>query len=225
MWKNNFFTQTMSFNFTKNFNHFCGQYQQNDTIEQNPTIDYAHRYSSWHLCYDFFQKNNTANSEMAKREMAKREMALHLGFYLASWGMMRGSSALLNCGIGVFEELSEVLVKNKENPAKEQYTAIFNFCNDKKISPKISPTLTLITKIMLGVYGNMPAIDTYFKKTANAIQNINFSHTVQPHNFDNLMGKINKIKAKYQSEITALTKINLPEMKILDMALFNASFK
>jgi hypothetical protein len=36
------------------------------------------------------------------------------------------------------------------------------------------------------------------------------------------MEKINKIKAKYQSEITEIhTDKQLPEMKILDMAFFN----
>lgn len=42
------------------------------------------RYNSWYHCYDAFGKLSDTN-----------HLALHLGFYLASWGMYRGSSTLL----------------------------------------------------------------------------------------------------------------------------------
>ena len=48
------------------------------------------RYLSWEHCYKAFLENRDANDEQAIDHLA-----LHLAFYLASWGMYRGSSFLL----------------------------------------------------------------------------------------------------------------------------------
>ena len=51
-----------------------------------------HRFNSWNNCYSFFQnKYFKYNSDDDYDDRA----ALHLGFYLASWGMYRGSTFLL----------------------------------------------------------------------------------------------------------------------------------
>lgn len=56
------------------------------------TMSEHHRYRSWEHCYRYFHKFTSI--EIAEdREHA----ALQLGFYLASWGMYRGSSFLLQC--------------------------------------------------------------------------------------------------------------------------------
>src|SRR5215208_2352058 len=49
-----------------------------------------HRYLSWEHCYRFFQ-TRTQDALLKDKDGA----ALQLGFYLASWGMYRGSSFLL----------------------------------------------------------------------------------------------------------------------------------
>src|SRR5690554_1576563 len=49
------------------------------------TADKNHRYKSWEHCYSYFMKENI-DPDYA---------CLHLAFYLASWGMYRGSSFLL----------------------------------------------------------------------------------------------------------------------------------
>src|SRR5215472_9314657 len=63
-----------------------------------------HRYRSWEHCYGYFHKN-TPEAIAADRDRA----ALHLGFYLASWGMYRGSSFLLQHAytihLGVIDQL------------------------------------------------------------------------------------------------------------------------
>jgi len=46
--------------------------------------DKEHRYRSWEVCREQFEIKNQSDSH-----------ALHLAFYLASWGMYRGSSGLL----------------------------------------------------------------------------------------------------------------------------------
>jgi hypothetical protein len=52
--------------------------------------DPHHRYRSWEHCYRYFQ-DVTPQGLAAQREHA----ALQLGFYLASWGIYRGSTFLL----------------------------------------------------------------------------------------------------------------------------------
>ncbi len=47
--------------------------------------DQSHRYKSWEHCFKYF----------GKKKADKRVACLHLSFYLASWGMYRGSSFLL----------------------------------------------------------------------------------------------------------------------------------
>ena len=65
----------------------------------NMKVDSNHRFKSWEHCYKAFG-NQTKEDD---------ELALHLAFYLASWGMYRGSSFLLQkdyrIHIPVIEEL------------------------------------------------------------------------------------------------------------------------
>ena len=118
-------------------------------------IDYSRRYSSWDVCYEYFRdvKSFDKNSNIA---------GFHLGFYLASWGMFRGSSKLLNSGIKKYNDLAELLISKKHAGFIEQYNSIEKFLEENAISA----TQTLITKIMLGVYANTPAVDKFFNKTA-----------------------------------------------------------
>ncbi len=52
------------------------------------------RYASFDYCFNHFQEHRTAVAEWG--EPAGMEVScLHLGFYLASWGMLRGSAELL----------------------------------------------------------------------------------------------------------------------------------
>src|SRR5690349_679713 len=54
-------------------------------------MDEHHRYRSWEHCYKYFRK--TAQTGLSAD---RHHAALQLGFYLASWGMYRGSSFLLS---------------------------------------------------------------------------------------------------------------------------------
>ncbi|MFH1661746.1 MAG: hypothetical protein ABIA02_01460, partial [Candidatus Falkowbacteria bacterium] len=49
--------------------------------------DDNHRYKSWEHCYNYFS--------LEDKEINKDIACLHLAFYLASWGMYRGSTFLL----------------------------------------------------------------------------------------------------------------------------------
>ena len=54
------------------------------------------RYASFDYCFNYFQAFREAGNVGAIAEPENRELScLHLGFYLASWGMLRGSAELL----------------------------------------------------------------------------------------------------------------------------------
>ena len=57
----------------------------------NETMEDEHgRYLSWKHCYRAFGENRNKTDDLTVDYLA-----LHLAFYLASWGMYRGSSFLL----------------------------------------------------------------------------------------------------------------------------------
>src|SRR5690606_20568763 len=57
-----------------------------------------HRYNSWSHCFQAFRELTDKNLQ-----------SLHLGFYLASWGMYRGSSMLLQRDYLVHVEAISIL--------------------------------------------------------------------------------------------------------------------
>ncbi len=136
------------------------------------------RFASFDLCYGYFQ---THRGKLTGVNMERS--CLHLWSYLASWGMLRGSSKLLSdCSMKVMEDVVNYLstLKNpddwelnlgldengiidndKSGRIIELYKEIRNTINEK-IDIKATPTL--VTKIMLGTLGCVPALDRYFRK-------------------------------------------------------------
>lgn len=97
---------------------------------------------------------------------------LQLGFYLASWGMMRGSTFLLNSSVSAYKPVIEAIagfdsaVWEVDAPCYTEKTiCLLQACKTKlaeAFDGKRKPTDTLVTKIMLGVFGNVPAFDINF---------------------------------------------------------------
>lgn len=132
------------------------------------------RYASFDYCFNYFQeKYKNGKIEEIAYPANIQNSCLQLGFYLASWGMYRGSSALLQKSVKVFEPLIKYIAEdcgvwdidvdmyNEENIQK------LIKCR-KKIEERLALNQknmdTLVTKIMLGVFGNVPAFDQYFIK-------------------------------------------------------------
>src|ERR1700754_3443541 len=67
-----------------------GLQQRIAAFHDRVVADPHHRYRSWEHCYRFFRARTPA-AIIADKDAA----ALQLGFYLASWGLYRGSSFLL----------------------------------------------------------------------------------------------------------------------------------
>jgi len=69
--------------------------------------DEYHRYKSWEHCFSYFQKSQEIKNDYA---------SLQLAFYLASWGMYRGSSYLLWKDYKIHEDLIDLLKQKNMIP-------------------------------------------------------------------------------------------------------------
>lgn len=194
------------------------------------------RYRSWEHCYSsFINARDNKNAELDY-------LSLQLAFYLASWGMYRGSSFLLQkdykIHIPVVKELLKeeydplagidcVELKREENQRlleninaflDEYYSNIRDEVKNIKVRNQLSSTL--ITKILMGTLGCVPAYDRYFisgiKKQKVASGNYN-------------MKSIGQLVDFYEKNIVELENIRkdmkvngmaYPQMKILDMAFW-----
>ena len=101
--------------------------------------------------------------------------ALQLGFYLASWGMYRGSSFLLRYAYTAHRPVVGLLVEprflplwGREFGAGEHDGELQGLVLDAveavrgAYAPFGEPTDTLVTKVLLGTLGCLPACDRYF---------------------------------------------------------------
>ena len=120
------------------------------------------RYTSFDYCYNYFRTTNDITQDIEKS-------CLVLGFYLASWGMFRGSSFLLQKSVKHFEptiryistldkSVWEIDADNYDENNILTIIKIYNGIKTRLIN-KDNSDLTLITKILLGVFGFIPAFD------------------------------------------------------------------
>lgn len=141
-----------------------------DVFLKQWTADSSNRFASFDFCYSYF------NSFDDKREIANEKniekSCLQLGFYLASWGMLRASSFLINKSLRYYKDLIETIANTPQRAWDidintydkdselliETYKSISSHFDDHR-------HLTLTTKIMLGVFGNAPAFDDFFCTT------------------------------------------------------------
>jgi len=134
------------------------------------------RYASFDYCYNYFygfyEKNKL--DQLASKERL-HESCLQIGFYLASWGMMRGSSFLLEKSARNFKPLIVAISKMDRklweidvDSYNDENIQLLIKCKEEIINAlgkENNPSDTLITKIMLGVFGTVPAYDQYFRKS------------------------------------------------------------
>ena len=67
-----------------------------------------HRYRSWEHCYaQFYEARQNPEKDNVDN------LSLHLAFYLASWGMYRGSSFLLQYDYTIHTSVVEEILKQK----------------------------------------------------------------------------------------------------------------
>ncbi|WP_176929451.1 DUF7669 domain-containing protein [Lentzea albidocapillata] len=134
--------------------------------------DRSARYTSFDYCFNHFQQHRTGVA--AWGEPTGMEVScLQLGFYLASWGMLRGSSGLLQRSarhlVPLIETLAdapaEVWDLDLDGYDREGIDLVLRTALDvRRALRPVEASDTLVTKVMLGVFGCVPAFDTYFMK-------------------------------------------------------------
>jgi hypothetical protein len=140
---------------------------------QNKGLLPTERYASFDYCFNHFQLfRETGTIDQLADPTQIQLSCLQLCFYLASWGMLRGSSPLLQKSAKFFEPLIRYIASAPrelwEIDANCYSSANINLLIEcrRRISMALLPcgaSDTLATKIMLGVFGNVPAFDTFFK--------------------------------------------------------------
>ncbi len=190
------------------------------------------RYASFDYCFNYFQgfKNK---SEIASPKNIQNS-CLHLGFYLASWGMLVRKSFLLQKSIKFYEPLIKYIAStecNVWNIDVSNYTdtniELLIKCKEKIIDSlgcsNAKTWDTLVTKIMLGVFGNVPAFDTNFRTGSNlgtfnkhALQEI---YSFYNENKKIISDKATKIKTFEYDSGEAGNRF-YTEAKIIDMIFF-----
>ncbi len=197
------------------------------------------RYASFDYCFNYFKKEQNLENDMEKS-------CLILGFYLASWGMYRGSSFLLKekslkhieSTILYISELKkdksilpwEIDIDNYTDKNINKIIEIYDEIKKRLIEGN-NNHLILITKILLGVFGFVPAFDENF---CAAFKNISIENnekcrfTVLNHDSLDFLRKFyqkNKEIIDHFSKKTftfgfydgEYTKLNYSKAKIIDM--------
>lgn len=187
------------------------------------------RYASFDYCFNYFQSFREAGNVEAIAHADNLQVScLHLAFYLASWGMLRGSAELLQKSARHFVRAIGLIADADANLWEIDahcYTDsnIRQLLDTGRVFRGAYPGMSdiLITKIMLGVFGNVPAFDTYFKKGFKAA-------TFGPK-------ALQRIAAFYSENSAVIEKLRVPTLdfatgeltsrkytraKVIDMAFF-----
>jgi hypothetical protein len=128
------------------------------------------RFTSFDYCFNHFQSHRLRGLADLASPAGMELSCLHLGFFLASWGMLRGSTTLstqsIKCYAPVIEVIASVDQRIWELDAHAYTDASIELLLEvaEQLRAALPPgaSATLITKIMLGVFGCVPAFDTYF---------------------------------------------------------------
>lgn len=205
------------------------------------TVKDSHgRYLSWCHCYKAFKENRNL-----KDEKIVDYLALHLAFYLASWGMYRGSSFLLQKDYKVHVPVVKIILEDKYTPllgisAESLLDESMLYLLDD-VSNRIrkayadeqpsfegitnNATDTLVTKILLGALGCVPAYDRYYVQTVR-------KYGISAGGYDRKsIQDVAKYYLSHKDEFEAVRKelcksgMEYPVMKIMDMCMWQAAYE
>lgn len=174
------------------------------------------RYRSWEHCYAFFYKNREKIVPEKMLDLA----SLNLAFYLASWGMYRGSSNLLQKDYTIHKELIQTLLEEhaylwNEDITWEQLDKANGIVISHYQDNGVTPTDTLITKVLMGIFGCVPAYDRYFVIGLKEYNKTNkhISQSYNKNSFEALQKLTNGLK---EERLKLNNKITYPKMRLLD---------
>ena len=210
-----------------------------------------HRYCSWEHCYAQFYEARQ-NPEKPNVD----NLSLHLAFYLASWGMYRGSSFLLQYDYTIHTFVVEEILKQKYdkllglecNELNTKIKEIYDPFRSKVKKPKGKKDLSqdnpqdisniLVSKILLGTLGCVPAYDRFFvKAVTNIDEETKKKVTTRNYNIASLkklikfyeehQERLEELRSKFliENEFNEDKKTLLyPQMKVLDMGFWKIGF-
>ena len=199
------------------------------------------RSRSWGHCYRVFRDARIDPSPDCDY------LSLHLAFYLASWGMYRGSSFLL-------QKDYKVLVPIVEKILKPEYDCLFGVaCTDlresevqgsleklcadiaahfrpirdevagREVASSVSPVL--VTKILMGTLGCVPAYDRFFQDGVAT-----YKVTTQEYSRNSLL-KLVDFYEEHNDRLEEARRgfegdgLTYPQMKLLDMGFWQVGFE
>lgn len=199
------------------------------------------RSRSWEHCYRVFRDARTDPSPDYDY------LSLHLAFYLASWGMYRGSSFLLQKDYKVLVPVVEKILKPeydclfglacadvRNDDVRAQYTKLYddiayhfwpirNEVAGREVASPVSPVL--ITKILMGTLGCVPAYDRFFQDGVAT-----YKVTTQEYSTNSVLKLVDFYEehndrleeARRRMRVGDLT---YPQMKLLDMGFWQIGFE
>lgn len=224
--------------------------------EPMPSNPEHKRSLSWDICFSHFQGSplNKSSAELDR---------LHLGYYLASWGMLRGSAFLLKStnalyydgAINVIRQYSADLSdgglrgfdidhyggKDDDRVMVERFSTAWRELHEALSTTSNSPSLTLMTKILAGVWGCIPALDKRARRSLKLLRSDGDAKFAENRNVNSqlsvLPGRLSFLKALYDEHESDFEKIRdrikifdpttgehtddpVPKAKLLDMFLF-----
>lgn len=196
------------------------------------------RYASFDYCFNYFQSFRESGRVPSLADPTNiHASCLNLGFYLASWGMLRGSAELLQKSARHLIPAIEIIAQT--GPAVWEIDA--NCYTESCIEdievlagaflqsyPQMSDIL--LTKILLGVYGSVPAFDENFKRGCKAAE-ITATFGAKA---------LRQVGAFYRKNAALIDSFRMPTLdfvsgeptnrlytraKVIDMALFMEGFQ
>jgi hypothetical protein len=184
-----------------------------------------HRYRSWEHCHRFF-RSRTPEALVAEKDTA----SLHLGFYLASWGMYRGSTFLLQHAYTIHARVVESLASpqfgdlwqeeiGSEPSNPHTVTGLLQLITAvKRAYEPFTASDILATKVILGTFGCLPAVDQFFisgfRKSGRSYSYLNRPFVERIIQFCNECGAELR---REQSRIEISDGVYYPLMKLADM--------
>ena len=189
------------------------------------------RYASWDHCFNYFRKayeENRLDSLTSGEDL--QNSCLHLGFYLASWGMYRGKSSLLQQSAHALAPVVQVISLaprdiwelDVENYDNDSIKLLLDWAKTVRSALPRKSTDTLVTKVMLGVFGNVPAYDRFFRAGFNSFGLNKKSLEKVKTYFDQHQDKIEALQNATIDFAGKETKYRYTQAKVIDMIFFTA---
>lgn len=197
------------------------------------------RSRSWEHCYRVFRDART--EPYPDRDY----LSLHLAFYLASWGMYRGSSFLLQKDYKVLVPIVEEVLKPdydclfgvactdlREHEVQVMLTKLYDYIvgyfrpirdevAGREVASSVSPVL--VTKILMGTLGCVPAYDRFFQDGVAT-----YKVTTREYSLESVLRLVDFYEEHNDSleeERRGMQCEDLiyPQMKLLDMGFWGSS--